>query len=326
MQPDSSRMMRRVLMSGVASLAIAGVARAEETAEAAAKRAVSDVNARIEGAFGALDSNGFGHLAGAVTVPLGERFGLQFDGLVRYQNDDATVGGAAHLFWRDPETGLVGLYASHMRFNAADASVSRFGVEGEAYLGNFSFIGVGGWQQSDVAGVIEENPFADLDFAFYPTDDLRLTAGYRYDGVDSFGVVGAEYKFANNASGKIEGQFGEDGQYSVWAGLSIYIGGDAPDKSLKRRHREDDPTIWMTRQKAPRSTGGGGGGGGPTGSCTASGYNYPGAPLIFQFCPADVPPPAGWTCEPMPVWAEPTCFSPAPNPGDLMCTTGMAPG
>lgn len=247
-----SRHRLAALSSTILTLGLSGPAFAADATGTSTKPAVSDINARIEGAFGAAEEHGFGQIAGAVTIPLGERFGLQLDGLLRLQDDEADGGGAAHLFWRDPDAGLLGVYASHMRFNRTDADVSRIGVEAEAYLGDLSVIGVAGWQQTKRGAVTDENPFADLDFAFYPNDDLRLTAGYRYDGEDSFGVIGAEYKFSGNASAKVEGQIGESGRASVWAGLSIYFGGSDSGKSLKGRHREDDPTIWMTRQNAPK--------------------------------------------------------------------------
>ena len=43
------------------------------------------------------------------------------------------------------------------------------------------------------------------------------------------------------ASITVEGRLGEDGFTSVMAGLSLYFGGE--DKSLIRRHREDDPRL-----------------------------------------------------------------------------------
>ena len=43
------------------------------------------------------------------------------------------------------------------------------------------------------------------------------------------------------ASLNLEGRLGEDGFSSVMAGLSLYFGGE--DKSLMRRHREDDPRL-----------------------------------------------------------------------------------
>ncbi|MGR3291066.1 MAG: hypothetical protein ACU0C9_07700, partial [Paracoccaceae bacterium] len=36
---------------------------------------------------------------------------------------------------------------------------------------------------------------------------------------------------------------GKDDFVSVWAGLRVYLG--AEDKTLIRRHREDDPRNWL---------------------------------------------------------------------------------
>ena len=41
---------------------------------------------------------------------------------------------------------------------------------------------------------------------------------------------------------QLDGRLGEDGYTSVMAGVSLYFGGE--DKSLIRRHREDDPPIY----------------------------------------------------------------------------------
>jgi hypothetical protein len=43
------------------------------------------------------------------------------------------------------------------------------------------------------------------------------------------------------ASITVDGRIGEDGFSSVMAGISLYFGGE--DKSLIRRHREDDPRL-----------------------------------------------------------------------------------
>ena len=41
---------------------------------------------------------------------------------------------------------------------------------------------------------------------------------------------------------KLDGRVGEEGFASVMAGVSLYFGGE--DKSLIRRHREDDPPVY----------------------------------------------------------------------------------
>jgi hypothetical protein len=43
------------------------------------------------------------------------------------------------------------------------------------------------------------------------------------------------------ASFTLEGRLGEDGFSSATAGFNLYFGGE--DKSLIRRHREDDPRL-----------------------------------------------------------------------------------
>ncbi|MEM9358137.1 MAG: hypothetical protein AAGB04_18200, partial [Pseudomonadota bacterium] len=75
--------------------------------------AVDGVNSKLSFEHG-IDGDGSLGGTGSITVPLGHAFGVQFDvGMVNREHeilDDATVyRGAAHLFWRDPSKGLLGL-------------------------------------------------------------------------------------------------------------------------------------------------------------------------------------------------------------------------
>lgn len=77
--------------------------------------AVDGLNAKISGFGGAAKGRGFYGAAGSVLIPFGVRYGLQIDGLVEsgdtsIQGDVVLAGTAAHLFWRDPSVGLLGLY------------------------------------------------------------------------------------------------------------------------------------------------------------------------------------------------------------------------
>jgi hypothetical protein len=77
---------------------------------------------------------------------------------------------------------------------------------------------------------------------FYATDNFRLTAGASSIAGFNAGHVGAEWLLQDTGlpiSLKTNAQFGEDHYYNITAGISIYFGGE--DKSLIRRHREDDP-------------------------------------------------------------------------------------
>ena len=57
-------------------------------------------------------------------------------------------------------------------------------------------------------------------------------------------AAGVEYQLQSNFFGGgtsvfAEGRVGEDDYAAVWAGVRLYLG--AGEKSLIRRHREDDP-------------------------------------------------------------------------------------
>ena len=59
----------------------------------------------------------------------------------------------------------------------------------------------------------------------------------------SIGAVGLEYQlessiFGGGTSIFAEGRIGEDDYAAVWGGVRLYLG---QEKSLIRRHREDDP-------------------------------------------------------------------------------------
>ncbi len=64
--------------------------------------AVSAINGKIEALGGAVDGEGAGAALGSVTLPLGERFGLQADAAYGEIDGEELYGGGAHLFARDP--------------------------------------------------------------------------------------------------------------------------------------------------------------------------------------------------------------------------------
>ncbi len=94
----------------------------------------------------------------------------------------------------------------------------------------------------------DENIFAYADAAFYATPDLRFSVGYRHLNNLDMAAVGAEWQlptdFIGGTSLFAEGRIGEDDYASVWAGLRVYL--SAENKTLIRRHREDDPGSKLT--------------------------------------------------------------------------------
>ncbi|MEH6725214.1 MAG: hypothetical protein V7703_03580 [Hyphomicrobiales bacterium] len=203
------------------------------------KPAVSAVNAKIATAFGVLDEDFISVLTGSVTAPLAHRYGVQLDAMGALRDGDEVSGGVgAHLFWRNPDFGLVGLYGSftHVEWGE-DEDIGNVAIEAEYYFDSVTISGLVGAEFGDSDGLL-----AGSTLSFYPIDDLRLYAGYRHQLDKSFGVAGFEVlpEFAglSNVSFYADGMIDEDGDYGVFAGVRLYLGSD---KSLKARHREDDP-------------------------------------------------------------------------------------
>lgn len=203
------------------------------------KPAVSALNAKVATAFGVLDDDFLSILTGSVTAPLGHRYGVQLDALGALRDGDEVSGGVGgHLFWRNPDFGLVGLYGSftHVEWGE-DEDIGNVAVEAEYYFDNVTISGLIGAEFGDSDGVL-----AGTTLSFYPTDDLRLYAGYRHQLDKSYGVAGfeilPEFASLSNLSFFADGMIDEEGDYGVFGGVRLYLGSD---KSLKARHREDDP-------------------------------------------------------------------------------------
>ena len=78
--------------------------------------------------------NGIGGATGTITVPIGHSFGVQADlGSGTFGNN--TLGAAAgHLFWRDPDKGLIGVYGDGLLLGGkVGSSVWTAAGEFEAY-------------------------------------------------------------------------------------------------------------------------------------------------------------------------------------------------
>lgn len=211
--------------------------------------AVSGLNGKLSFEGGALDESGFGAVNGSISAPIGQRFGVQLDGSVGLLEDEFAGGVAGHLFWRDPSYALVGIFGSHTTTEYIDGDVSRLGLEAEYYWNRFTLRTVMGAEFIDIAPPInydETNFFAFTDVSYYAMDDLELSVGHRYTGESHALALGVEYQlqqqlFSNGVALFAEGRIGEDDYTGGWAGMRMYFG---ENKSLMRRHREDDPTDW----------------------------------------------------------------------------------
>lgn len=207
--------------------------------------------------------NGIAGAAGTITVPLGHSFGAQLDlGAGAFGNSPQGAAGG-HLFWRDPEKGLVGAYGDGLLLGSkVGSSVWTAAGEFETYLGKFTGRAILGIQGASyqTAGL---NPFEIYAYGgrkafktpdyftgivsatFYPIDDLAISVGHIY----SFGrnaVTGElEYLLPQFRGGNIapsafvSASYGWNNSSNIMAGIRVYFGNH--DKSLIRRQREDDP-------------------------------------------------------------------------------------
>ncbi len=231
------------LTGTLAITAFGGTAFAADVVEPGCTPAVSTVNGKVEAGAGYADakdqSGDFAWQAvGSLSFPLGCMFGLQLDAGVRDQLDDTQYGGIAHLFMRDPESYLIGVTGGVL--DSEHATLYPVGPEVELYLGNFSLEAWGGYLHVDGEDDAFDTGFVIADAAFYLTDDFRVSVGGKivddYEGLRA----GFEYQFDGTPMSLFtNAEYGDDNYLSVIGGLKFYFGGE--DKSLIRRHREDDP-------------------------------------------------------------------------------------
>jgi hypothetical protein len=206
--------------------------------------AVSGLNGKVEFGVGFVDLDGLDsdevfRGGASLSFPVGDMFGIQADIAVVDAFSETGVGGTLHAFTRDPSSYLLGGIVGFADFGSADSLYA--GPEAELYLDNISIEAVAGVM--DLGGSASGTEFFAIgDLALYATDNLRLSVGVRSVANFESGHAGLEWFMSDiglPASFTLDGRLGEDGFSSVTAGFSVYFGGE--DKSLIRRHREDDP-------------------------------------------------------------------------------------
>jgi len=204
---------------------------------------------------------------GSFSVPLGGQLGFQLDGAFGNYDSRFFGAGAAHLFWRDPSRGLVGLYGSHTYWDQfGGLNVSQIAGEAEVYMGPFTLRGIAGVEfgdsQTQVTGTVvsvnsvttffdtydvETRFFDKVNLSYYLNDSVQVFAGHRYLGGKHALALGGEVGFSRGGplmgAAFVEARIGENDFDGIWGGLRAYIG--EKDKSLIQRHRQDDPFNWL---------------------------------------------------------------------------------
>tara|TARA_R110000868_G_scaffold35002_7_gene125813 strand:- start:5591 stop:6505 length:915 start_codon:yes stop_codon:yes gene_type:complete len=211
--------------------------------------AVTKLNgkAAIAGTYGEQDNQDgeFGGLfLGSLTAPVTHDFGFQGDTVLGTRDGNEIAGIGGHFFWRDPAKGLLGITGSYLDINNSNAtpdqSVTRFGGEGELYLGQFTVAVTSGYQNGSN---VRDGYYGSATGYWYANDDLRFSLGATNDPVlNTAAVAGIEFQPRTMAMSGLtffaDATAGDNDYTTGQIGVRFYFG---DDKSLKLRNRNDDP-------------------------------------------------------------------------------------
>lgn len=209
-------------------------------AAAAREPAVAPTNLKVTGAGTSTDGEGGWFFGGALTAPVGEKWGIQIEAAGAGNDFDTVTGLGGHIFTRDPSSYLLGIFAAYASEDTFDLDATRIGAEAEIYLNQLTIMAKAGYQFSDATAL--EGSFGDIELRWYLSDDFALSGGGAFDENSTIARAGAEWRpgFAAlpGLAFRVDGAWGEDDYESYLGGITYYFGADA---SLKDRHRKQDP-------------------------------------------------------------------------------------
>ena len=216
----------------------AGTASAKEPA-------VSQPNLKVVAVAGETSSDSAWVIGGGLTLPVGQQWGLQIEGAAAGVDDDSIYGTAAHLFTRDPDQYLLGLFAAYASEDNFGLEATRVGAEAEIYLNQVSILAKAGYQFSDT---VAEGFVGDIELKWYLSDNFAVSGGAGFDENSSVAQGSIEWQPGFSAlpglAFRVDGTVGEEDYHSVLGGITYYFGADA---SLKDRHRKQDPELELIK-------------------------------------------------------------------------------
>lgn len=216
-------------------------------AESAVEPAVSSINGKIDTNYGAVNGSYTRGVSGSLSIPIDHSYGFQLDSLFEHGMESDIYGVGGHLFTRRPDKGLLGFaFADTVSTDYSDLIA---GVEGEYYLDKVTLGAFVGYNNYDTHII----PTFDVDLdkktdyvagrlyaAIYPTDNVMLRLEYQNRFEHSFYIAHLEYQTpVRGLALFVDGGIGDHDYSHFVGGVRLYVGGD---KSLKDRHRKDDPS------------------------------------------------------------------------------------
>lgn len=225
------RYWKPITVAALFGMGSAGAARAAD--------AVADPNLKVGGTFGQVMDDYAWQVQGQFTAPLGQDFGIAVEGGAGAVDGHDFYGVAGHIFTRDPDLYLLGIFGGYAKSDEFNIDATRAGAEAEFYMSQLTLMATAGYQFSDS---IEQGAFGSIDLRWYVTNNFYLQAGALFERDRGFARAAVEWQpgfaalpgLAFNANGV----WGEDDYHSVMGGLTYYFGVPA---SLKDRHRKYDP-------------------------------------------------------------------------------------
>ncbi len=212
------------------------------------KPAVDGINFKLSAVSGAVGGYSNHMFVGSVATPLfTDAFGMQLDlGIGKFREEYTSAAAGLHLFWRDPDVGLLGVYGDWGYVNPEHAG--RVGVEGSIYNGRWTLDAFAGVQfgQHVMTEFVDE-----VDLSYYFTDNFRGSIGHRLISRGHVGNVSFEFMPENSGGWSMfgEAEYGEDEYHSAWLGLR-YSFGQSSASTLIERDRVADPIIRIPRNLA----------------------------------------------------------------------------
>ena len=205
--------------------------------------AVADPNFKVEGQFGEVVDDYTWQVQGQFTAPLGERFGFAAEAAVGEISGKDVAGGGGHLFARDPDSYLLGVFGAYAESTDLGLDLTRVGAEGELYLSALTISATAGYQFSSSLG---DGAFGSIDLRWYVTNNFYVSAGGEFQKDST--TINAKTEWQPGFSAlpglafNAQGAWGEDDYQSVMGGITYYFGAPA---DLKDRHRKYDPNFAM---------------------------------------------------------------------------------
>jgi hypothetical protein len=139
------------------------------------------------------------HGSASVNVPYSDRVNLQFDIFGDASLDSAYpsgplngsfhggFGAGAHINYKDPSMGALGVFAAVGRVNvggdsSSDGVVFAGGLEGEYYCNAWTLSAQVGYMDSDdtIWGLVKDAGFANVGVAYYASNKLKVAGNVGY--------------------------------------------------------------------------------------------------------------------------------------------------